>query len=90
MYEEEKKALIKSYQEVIQSHITPGAIGTYYEGIIKFKAKVVSVLSENGWFEVEFECLEMDRDFPKVFKASRRDGYEGYCGWNFILDVERN
>ncbi len=89
MQSEDMKSVMKTHQP-FEDQMAPGSIGTYYEGVIKFKAKVVSKVVESDWLEVEFERLEHDDDIPFIFKAGRKNGYSGYCGWNFVLDPERN
>jgi intein/homing endonuclease len=84
------KAIRMSYEPSNEKHLTVGAVGNYYEGVVSFSAKIISKREEDGWLYLTIQPLEKNEFENKPFEVGKKEGYEGYCGWSFHLDVERN
>jgi hypothetical protein len=71
-----------------------GDYARYREGIGKADVKILSISTdETGWTTYELEVIgngNWGMSKGEILTVGKKDGFEGYCGWNMQPLVEMN
>jgi hypothetical protein len=88
--DEQVKNVINSATTTDTDILSIGTIGTYYEGILKVKARIIAKSEKDNHVDLTLEPLEKNKWFPGNFNVGKLKDWNGWCGWSFKLDEERN